>query len=75
MTWPMMCYSYSFLIGWLLKKLVLRFGGLPAYQRATYLMIGVIAGDLLSALLFMAVGAIYYAVTGARPPGVYFFAV
>jgi len=57
----------SFLLGWIIKSAVTHLGGMRSYQKAKTLMFGVIAGDLLGGLIFMAVGAVYYFVTG-KPP-------
>jgi len=59
---------HSLLLGWAIKQVVLRLGGNPTYQRAKPLMIGLIAGDLIAALLFMGIGAVYFAATGTQPP-------
>ncbi len=69
-TWPMYVFSYSILLGWLVKTLSIRFGGYALVQRLRPLMFGVIGGEILGALLFMAVGALYYLVTG-KPPIAY----
>ncbi|HAU36583.1 MAG TPA: hypothetical protein DCX07_02560 [Phycisphaerales bacterium] len=66
-TWPMVRLSHSFLLGWLLKITITRFGGHRAYSAAKKAMVGVIAAELLAGLLFMIVGAIYYFVTGYPP--------
>lgn len=66
-TYPLQRFSHSFLLGWLIKQGVTKMGGGRQYRRVRPLMIGVIAGDLLGGLLFMAVGAIYYAQTGTLP--------
>lgn len=72
-TWPLMCFSPSFLVGWAAKKLVTRFGGHNLHVKSTPFLIGVVAGDILGGLLFMAVGAIYYAVNHQPAPGYYAF--
>jgi hypothetical protein len=66
-TWSMAMLNHSFLIGWAIKKLVTKFGGARGYIAGRYLMFGVIAGELLGGLLWMIVGAIYYACTGQKP--------
>ncbi len=73
MTWPLQVFCYSFLIGWLCKVLILRFGGSRAYSRCKPFMIGVIAGELLSALALMAIGGAYYAITHEMPTRYVFF--
>ncbi len=68
-TYPLGLFSHSFLLGWLIKRAVTRYGGGHAvYRKATAFMFGVVAGDLLGGLIFMAVGALYYAVTGFAGP-------
>ena len=66
-TWPMQAYCHSFLLGWFIKKMVMKYGGADAYRRFRPFMIGVIIGDILGGAVFMAVGAIYYAATGLEP--------
>jgi len=66
-TWPLLKFWLSFLLGWLVKSLVVRFGGGNVYQRGKPVMIGVIAGELTGGLIFMVVGAVYYFVTGFAP--------
>ena len=66
-TYPMSMTTHSMLIGWLLKKCVLRFGGIKMAKNMRPLMIGIIAGEVLSAVIFMIVGFIYYNNTGDKP--------
>lgn len=66
-TAPGKVFATSFLIGWLIKVLVVRFGGGRVYHRTLPLMVGVIAGDLVGALIFMLFGAGYYFATGFTP--------
>jgi len=63
-TAPMAAFNWSFLLGWMLKTAITRLGGHKTYQSAKPLMVGIIAGDVIGALVFMAVGAIYYLATG-----------
>jgi len=67
-TWPLMNFSSSFLLGWLLKRCLTRYGGQRLVAATVPFMIGVIAGDLLGGALFMAVGALYYIFTGTPAP-------
>ncbi|KPK85108.1 MAG: hypothetical protein AMJ81_04195 [Phycisphaerae bacterium SM23_33] len=67
-TYPAAHFNNSFLLGWFLRTLVLRFAGYSALKRARPFMIGVIAGDLLGGAIFMAAGAIFFALTGEEPP-------
>jgi hypothetical protein len=59
--------AWSFLIGWAVKASVTRYGGAKTYEKLKPLMVGVIAGDLSGLFLPMAVGIIYYAITGQKP--------
>jgi hypothetical protein len=60
-------FSGAFLLGWLVKRSVVKYGGNAWYNRLKPLMYGLIAGEILSALIPSIVGAIYYFVTGDRP--------
>lgn len=60
--------AYCFLFGWFLRQVVARFGGARKFREVRILMFGVIAGELLGKLIFVIVGAIYYAKTGRTPP-------
>ena len=51
-TWVMYMYWSPFLIGWLAKTLVARYGGLRLYRRTVPLAVGAIAGDLLNEVLW-----------------------
>ncbi len=57
----------SFLIGWIIKTAVTNLGGSRTYRKAKSLMFGVIAGDLIGGLIFMAIGICYYFATGKAP--------
>ncbi|MEM1211859.1 MAG: DUF6785 family protein [Planctomycetota bacterium] len=67
-TYPMTMFSMSFLIGWMVKTGVVRLGGAKAYQNVRPMMIGVIAGELFAALLWVVAGLVYYTVVGETPP-------
>ena len=72
-TYPLMCFSHSFLMGWALKTVVVRMGGHGLFRKCMPFMFGAIAGEILGALVFTAAGAIYYAVTGQMPRSYRFF--
>jgi hypothetical protein len=57
----------SFLLGWLLKVTVTKYGGSRLYNRLKPLMIGLIAGEVLGAVFPSIVGAIYYLITRDPP--------
>ena len=67
-TYPLGLFCHSFMLGWLIKAVVTKYGGgREAYHKAGRFMYGVIAGDLLGGLIFMIVGAVYYYLTGDQP--------
>ena len=72
-TWPIEQFSHSFLLGWLIKTMVTKLAGLNAYRRTKPLMVGIVAGDLLGGLGFMAIGGVYYWMTGLFPVNYYVF--
>ncbi len=57
-TWVMYMYWSPFMIGWLAKTLITRYGGLRLYRRAVPMAIGFIAGDLLNEVFWAAVSLI-----------------
>jgi len=59
--------AFSFLLGWVVKVLVVKYGGSRLYNRLKALIIGLIAGEMLGAIIPMIIGAIYYLVTGEPP--------
>ena len=69
-TYPIAYFTHSFILGWLIKRAVMNLGGHRGYIKARPLMFGVIAGELLGALIFMAIGIIYHQITG-KPPKAY----
>jgi len=66
-TYQSQVLGFSFLLGWLVKAAVLRYGGAGLYRRLKPVMIGLVVGEMLAGLLTMLIGGIYYASTG-RPP-------
>ena len=66
-TYPIQRFGGSFLIGWAIKAAVVKTMGANGYHSVKPLMIGLIAGDLFGGLLWIAVGLVYYYVTGLTP--------
>jgi len=66
-TYPGFRFAFSFLIGWLIKVAVVKFAGAKGYRTVLPLMIGLIAGELCSALGWAVAGAIFFMVTGKIP--------
>ncbi len=65
-TWAMDSFGHSFLLGWVIKSVITRFGTTPAYRRGKEFMAGVIAAELLAGLAFMLLSALYLALTGTQ---------
>lgn len=61
-------FAQSFIIGWIIKVAITKYGGAAIYQRFKPLMFGLIAGEMLGGLMPMVVSLIYYIVTGGEMP-------
>ncbi len=57
-TWPLGQLWFAIFLGWLLRTVVLRFGGSTLYTRARPAMIGVIVGEAVAAGFWLVVGII-----------------
>jgi len=66
-TYPLAAMSQSFLIGWMIKRFTVKYGGVKVVNRLKPLAIGVIAAEIFGALVFMVVGAVYFWVQGKVP--------
>lgn len=60
-------FAFSFILGWLVKLGVMKYGGSRLYNRLKPLMLGLIAGEILGAMVPSLVGTVYYFVTGKQP--------
>lgn len=69
-TWAIERFAFSFFLGWLIKLAVMKFSGAKGYHTVRPLMVGIIAGELTAVLLWIAVGTLYYFITG-QPPAAY----
>ena len=67
-SWHMGVYSFSILLGWAIKVFATRLGGSGFYQKLKPMMIGLIAGDVLAAVIKLAVSTIYFYATGLAAP-------
>ncbi len=70
-TYPAQCFWGSFLVGWAVKQMVVRFGGGSAYNRFKPVFVGLIAGELAVGGLCIFVDFVYYLVTGNIPSVLY----
>jgi hypothetical protein len=61
-------FAGSFLLGWLLKWIVMRFGTHRTYRGTHRFCIGLIAGEMVAGVLWMAMGGIHYLVARTPPP-------
>lgn len=66
-TYPLKRFWASFLIGYAVKELVVRFGGGRSYQRLKPIFVGLIVGELLAIAVILLAGFIYYSFTGQIP--------
>lgn len=71
--WAVAILSVSFFLGWLIKVMVVRFGGGSVYKKVIPLMVGVIAADVTAAVVFTIIGTAYFGVTGLKPPQYFIF--
>jgi hypothetical protein len=66
-TMPSSRLAVSFLLGWAIKLVVIKTTGVRGYRAVLPLMVGVIAGELLAGIGWIAVGWVYYLSTGLIP--------
>jgi len=67
-SWHIGVYSFSILLGWMIKVFATRLGGSGFYQKLKPMMMGLIAGDVLAAVIKLAVSTVYFYATGLTPP-------
>ncbi|HEX8835203.1 MAG TPA: DUF6785 family protein [Abditibacteriaceae bacterium] len=51
-TWTMMVFWFPFLLAWIIKVIVLRFGGIDLYRKMTPYMLGLILGECTMAVFW-----------------------
>lgn len=66
-TYPMQNIWFSFLVGWLVKVAVVKFGGGRVYQSLKPLFLGLIFGELFAVVCTLGCGWVYWIVTGLVP--------
>jgi hypothetical protein len=52
--WAMLVFWFPFFIAWIIKSLVLRFGGIETFRRLAPFMLGMILGEFMSAVFWAA---------------------
>ena len=65
--YPMLCSWPSFMLGWAIKQLVVKFAGGKSYNQLKPLFIGVILGEIFAVAVVIVVGFLYYLSTGTIP--------
>lgn len=68
LTEPQRRMAGAFVAGWIVKSLVQKYGGANAYQRLKPVMLGLVAGEILGAIIPCIISAVYYFWTGEIPP-------
>lgn len=66
-SYPGRAMAASFLIGWLIKVAVMRYGGAAGCQRLKPLMFGLIAGDMIGGTIPIVIGLVHYYLSGELP--------
>ena len=69
---PLYRTFYSFLIGWLIRELIVKYGGGKVYQQLKPLFIGLIVGELSMMGISIVMSLIVYLFTGEPGPAFYF---
>jgi len=54
-SWPMIQLWFSILIGWILKSIILRYGGLNIYIRFRTFFLGMVLGEFLSGGIWLVI--------------------
>jgi hypothetical protein len=65
--WGLVTFGFSFLIGWAIKSSIVGVGGTRAYKAVQPAMIGIIVASVMSAVIFLTVGWVYFLRTGLTP--------
>lgn len=68
LTEPQRRMAGAFLVGWAVKSLVQKYGGARCYQQLKPAMLGLVAGEILGAIVPCLISAVYYGVTHEVPP-------
>jgi hypothetical protein len=66
-SYPAMVSWPSFLLGWAIKQLVVKFAGGKTYNQLKPLFLGIILGEIIAIACTIVIGVSYYLSTGANP--------
>ena len=61
------CFAFSFLLGWLIKSMVMKYGGANNYEKLKPFFFGVIAAEIIGGFIPIVFSLVYYLVTGEIP--------
>jgi hypothetical protein len=68
-TYQSTLFAGSFLVGWVVKHTVTKYGGSRLYQKLKPTMAGLVAGEFLAGVIAIIISVTYYFVTGETPKG------
>jgi hypothetical protein len=71
-TWPAQVLWFPFLVGWLAKTAIVKYGGGRAYNAAKPFFLGMIIGEIMLAGFFIVANLVIYLVSGQTPGSGYF---
>jgi hypothetical protein len=57
-TFPMKMLAASFLLGWVVKLALTKFGGSQTYRKAKPLFVGIVAGEFVAGILWMIISGV-----------------
>ena len=63
-TYPMQCSWPSFMLGWAIKQLMVKFAGGKSYNQFKPFFIGIVLGEIFAVAVVIVVGFLYYLSTG-----------
>jgi hypothetical protein len=67
-SYPGKAFAASFLLGWFIKAMVVKYGGESVFRKLKPLMFGLIAGDMLGGIIPTVIGVFYYIFTDGVLP-------
>ena len=66
-TWQSTFLAGSFVLGWIIKHIVTKYGGGQLYQKLKPTMAGLVAGEFLAGVIAIIISLSYYFITGEHP--------
>jgi hypothetical protein len=71
-TWPAQMLWFPFLVGWIAKSAVVKYGGGRAYEAGKPFFLGLILGEIMIAAVIIVANLVLYLATGRTPGSAYF---